>query len=401
MNSEPISLYVHIPFCATKCPYCDFNTYARIEHLFKPYLNALQHEIAQWGYLLRGPDVKTVFFGGGTPSYLPGEFIHELINAIRATFNLSKSTEITLESNPRDLTLAHSKALFQSGVNRISLGAQSFNDDILAVLGRNHDKRSIVQAYQNARNAGFININLDLIYGVPTLSADSWKQTLRDAILLEPEHLSLYCLTLEKGTPMHIAVKQGTMPKPDDDLAADQYLHAESELVRNNYLQYEISNWSKENYSCNHNLQYWKNLPYLGFGPGAHSYISGIRFSNLKSPAKYIDLSETWESHQIDRPILQHLSDNPLIIQADAISKKVSMAEHMFLGLRLNAGITDREFRMIYGQNFTEIFAEQIDHLSTSDLLCWNKNHLTLTKKGRLLANEVFLPFIHSYLNPN
>ena len=398
MNTPPISLYIHIPFCAKKCPYCDFNTYARIEHLFSPYINALKLEIKQWGQLLGHPPVKTVFLGGGTPSYLPVKLIFSIIDTVFHAFDVDTKAEITLESNPRDFTPQHAKHLSASSINRLSFGAQSLNDDILSILGRDHDRATLIKAYENATAAGFKNINLDLIYGVPDLTAEIWEQTLNEAIALNPQHFSLYCLTLEKETPMYLALEKGELPRPDEDLAADQYIHAEATLANKDYIQYELSNWSKKDYSCTHNLQYWNNLPYLGFGPGAHSFYSNTRFSNLKSPTQYIKLIHQWILESNDKQFLHHLKSNPLIADFEVIPKNISMAEYMFLKLRLNKGITNDEFHSIYRDRFTNVFAKELPSLFDENLIFWNKNNLCLTKKGRLLANEVFTSFIGSYL---
>ena len=353
----------------------------------------------QWGQLLERPLVKTVFMGGGTPSYLPVKLINAILETLYRSFDLDINAEITLESNPRDFSLPHAKQLSVSSINRLSFGAQSFNDEILSTLGRDHNRTTIIEAYENARAADFKNINLDLIYGVPGLTFDIWDHTLSEALELDPEHFSLYCLTLEKGTPMSLDMEQGKLQIPDDDLAADQYTHAELALARKNYKQYELSNWSKKDYSCKHNLQYWNNLPYLGFGPGAHSFLSNIRFSNLKSPRQYIKSTQEWVLKGKEKSLLNQLKENPLVNDFEVIPKNVSMAEYMFLRLRLNKGITNNEFHSVYDDNFTNIFAEELPQLFEKNLLCWHKNNLRLTKKGRLLANEVFTAFIGSYLN--
>ena len=197
---------------------------------------------------------------------------------------------------------------------------------------------------------------------------------------------------------MYLALETGKLPRPDEDLAADQYIHAESALAKNDYIQYELSNWSKEDYSCTHNLQYWNNLPYLGLGPGAHSFYSNTRFSNLKSPTQYIKLIHQWILESNDKPFLHHLQNNPLIADFEVIPKNISMAEYMFLKLRLNKGITNDEFHSIYHDRFTNVFAKELPSLFEQNLIFWNKNNLCLTKKGRLLANEVFTSFIGSYL---
>ncbi|MBM3945581.1 MAG: radical SAM family heme chaperone HemW, partial [SAR202 cluster bacterium] len=283
-----LALYVHIPFCETKCPYCDFNTYARIEPLIPDYIAALRREIAVWGGLLGRPKTHTVFFGGGTPSYVPQDDFVAVLRDIHGAFDIAPDAEITLEANPGDFDLTKLSAYLDAGANRLSVGVQTFEDRLLSLLGRRHDAAQAIAAYRLAREAGFRNVSIDLMYGLPHQSLDDWTATLGQVTALSPDHLSMYCLTLEHGTPMEQWVKSGRMPEPDADLAADMYVLAEERLARLGYRHYEISNWARPGFESRHNLAYWRNAPYLGVGPGAHSYLGGMRFANLKAPKEYI-----------------------------------------------------------------------------------------------------------------
>ena len=229
-SPDGLSLYVHIPFCETKCHYCDFNTYAGIEALIPGYLGALETEIRFWGERLNRPVVSTVFFGGGTPSYVPIEGIEAICRAIFEAFNVTPDAEVTLESNPGDYSKRELGRYLEAGINRLSIGVQSLDDDLLKSLSRRHDSETAVGAYRSARDAGFDNINLDLMFGLSAQTADQWRSTLERTVALNPEHLSLYALTLEPETPLDAMVRSGEVEEPDPDLAAEMYLHAESVL---------------------------------------------------------------------------------------------------------------------------------------------------------------------------
>ncbi|MCH8827283.1 MAG: radical SAM family heme chaperone HemW, partial [Chloroflexi bacterium] len=229
-ETRRISLYVHVPFCETKCPYCDFNTYARIEWLMPSYIKAVVREIRLWGRLLARPTVHTVFLGGGTPSYLPSEDIEKIMAAVRVDFVLEGDAEITMEANPGDFDARKLESYLAAGVNRLSIGVQSFDDGLLQKLGRRHSAKGAGDAYRMAIDAGFDNVSIDLMYGLPYQDAGQWESTLDKMSDLNPAHVSMYCLTLEGGTPMEQWVKSGRMPEPDPDLAADMYLAAQERM---------------------------------------------------------------------------------------------------------------------------------------------------------------------------
>jgi oxygen-independent coproporphyrinogen-3 oxidase len=391
-----------MPFCETKCPYCDFNTYSGIEALMPTYIKALTKEINLWGRTLtekgnqgnRRQLVATVFFGGGTPSYLPLEHIAAVMDAVRTSFSLSTDAEVSLESNPGDVTHDRLAAWKQSGINRLSIGVQSLDDDLLNLLGRRHNAQDAQNAYRATRSAGFDNVNLDLMYGLPRQTIDQWQATLSRTIQMIPAHLSLYCLTLEEGTPLEAWVRQGNVPEPDPDLAADMYLLAEEMASQAGYVQYEISNWSLPTRECRHNLIYWRNQPYLGVGPGAHSYMNGRRFSNLRSPRQYIQRMGDWTNLSGNPYDLTTFIEHGLVDMVEAIDPRLEMAESLMLGLRLNEGISEKEFRQHFGIDLRRAYQQEVEELTTFGLLQWEGDRLVLTQRGRLLGNEVFQRFL-------
>ena len=405
MASQPIALYIHIPFCETKCPYCDFNTYSGIEPIMPDYIAALVEEIGLWGTALRylnnhSPEsrhIGTIFFGGGTPSYLPPENIQQVLDAVRSAFSLTSDSEVTLESNPGDVTSDRLKSWREVGVNRLSIGVQSLDDGLLHLLGRRHDAETARQAYHNAREAGFDNVNLDLMYGLPHQTLQQWRKTLTETVKLAPEHLSLYCLTLEEGTPLDTWVRQGKVPDSDPDLAADMYLLAEELAGSAGYDHYEISNWALPGQACRHNLTYWQNQPYLGVGPGAHSYLDGYRFANLRPPRQYIQRIRRWSQHPPSSVDLAGFRRDGALDMVETVDSRLEMAETMILGLRLTQGVSEEGFARRFGVEIRDTYTVQVRELETLGLLEWLSDHrLRLTPRGRLLGNEVFQRFLES-----
>ena len=248
LPGQPLSLYVHVPFCLSKCPYCDFNTYQGMEHAMAPYVEAAMEEADLWGERLGNPPATTVFFGGGTPSYLKGEQLGRLMSTLLAAFPLVEGAEVTAEANPGDLDDAKLAALLQTGINRLSIGVQSTDDALLEMLGRRHTALEAASAYGRARVAGFRNVSLDLMFGLPHQSMEQWRASVQNVVELVPEHLSLYGLTLEPGTAMEQQVRRGILPEPDPDLAADMYEYAREAMTNAGYEHYEISNWCLPGY---------------------------------------------------------------------------------------------------------------------------------------------------------
>ena len=395
---QPIALYVHIPFCETKCPYCDFNTYAKIESLIPDYVTALRTEIELWASLLEAPPVRTVFFGGGTPSYLPSNDISALMATIAGSFPLEDDVEITLEANPGDFTPDKLSRFLDAGINRLSIGVQSFDDGLLRLLGRRHTASDAVEAYRMALDAGFDNVSIDLMYGLPHQTIDHWRETLERTADLQPPHVSLYALTLEGGTPMEHSVSQGTLPTPDPDLAADMYALAEQDLDALGYRHYEISNWAVEGREGLHNIVYWRNEPYLGVGPGAHSSLANHRFSNLKPPREYVkrlqDPSRSPRSLNGPREdSYAAIRSMPVVDTIEFIDRRLEMAETMMLGLRLDTGVSIPEFEARFGVSPTDAYREELDELQPTGLVETVDGSIRLTDQGRFLSNEVFVRF--------
>ena len=400
MFSAPsIALYIHIPFCETKCPYCDFNTYSQIEPLMPGYIVALIREIELWGDLLNHPTVRTVFFGGGTPSYLPSQDISQIMQSANSSFKIETEAEVTLESNPGDFTSDKLTTYLESGINRLSIGVQTFDDHLLGVLGRRHTAQDAVDAYRMARDAGFDNISIDLMYGLPDQTLEGWKSTLKKALELQPPHISMYCLTLEEGTPFEAWVRLGKMSDPDPDLAADMYEATQDTMRDAGYRHYEISNWALEGLESRHNLIYWRTEPYIGVGPGAHSYLGDTRFANLKQPREYISrltnaADGKFDLDNVNLDDLKMIIDIvPVVDTTEHIDRRLAMAETLMMGLRLDDGISIPDFNARFNQTPTEAYESIIADLTNLGLLKTSNDRLFLTPRGRILGNEVFSRF--------
>lgn len=394
------SLYLHIPFCQHRCGYCDFNTYAGLDALIEPYVQALcrEAEIAAQAAGERLP-AHTVFFGGGTPSLLPAAQLEKVLATLQRSFDLLPGVEITLEANPGTLSLAYLRDLHRLGVNRLSLGMQSAHPGELRLLERQHGYSDVVQAVQWARQAGFTNLNLDLIFGLPHQPLETWQQTVELASGLHPEHLALYALTLEHGTPLAHLANRGLIAEPDPDLAADMYEWASQRLAEAGYIQYEISNWARcrqdKLLACRHNLQYWRNLPYLGLGAGAHGFAGGVRTANVLAPGAYIRRLQSGRPAVAELPEFPH---TPATQELFPVEREAEIAETMMMGLRLTQeGVSAAAFRQRFGQDLQDFFARPIARLRERGLLEWSGaqgDRLRLTAAGRLLGNQVFVEFI-------
>jgi oxygen-independent coproporphyrinogen-3 oxidase len=393
---DAVSLYVHIPFCRAKCAYCDFNSYSGLDHLFEKYVRALQTEMRwvnsaqQIGATVpcrRGRSLKanTIYLGGGTPTVLPLALLGEVLDACREHFILAEGAEITVEANPGAADDGYLAGLLEMGVNRLSLGVQSFHDDELRLLGRIHTTAQAVETYRLAREMGFGNVNLDLIYGLPRQTVSSWQGTLQQAIHLQPDHLSLYCLTVEEDTLLGQRIARGELPALDPDLAAEMYTLAEEMLDREGYVHYEISNWAQPGHECRHNLTYWRNQSYLGLGAGAHSYFDKKRWHSVLSPADYIARLEA----DLQGP------SPPSVKEVEEIGEPLEMAETMILGLRLvQEGVRLADFRERFGRELMDVYSGEIGAMGQAGLLEVEKERVRLTARGRLLGNEVFQRFL-------
>jgi oxygen-independent coproporphyrinogen III oxidase len=393
---DPYSLYVHIPFCQQRCSYCDFNTYEHLNSFIPPYCKALCREIeyiaARIEYKL---SIHTIYFGGGTPSLIPWNLLEPILETIANCFDLLPGMELTLESNPGTVSPEYLKAIKRLGVNRLSLGMQSANPEELQILERTHTYRDVINSFIWARQAGLDDVNLDLIFGLPNQTIDSWTRSLELAINLKPSHFSLYALTLEEGTAMNSWVNKGRISQPDPDLAADMYEWASSRLDEAGYLQYEISNWAlsrkpDDGFKCKHNLQYWRNLPYIGVGAGAHGFWKGFRTANVLSPVAYIQ--------RFTRDDKRDLPNTPAVEYLLPMDINTEMGETMLMGLRLvREGVSIDGFSNRFGQNIVDVFSDQVTHFISEGLLEWadeDGERLRLTSRGRLLGNQVFMSFV-------
>ena len=380
---ETLSLYLHVPFCRSKCTYCAFNTYTRMEHLIEPFVAALIAELCSCAPGAADSLVHTIFLGGGTPSLLRPTQIAEILNAIHSTFSVSKDAEISLEANPNDLDETWLQAIHEAGVNRLSLGVQSTHVRELRLFARRHDSDEVARAVSDARRAGFDNLNLDLIYGIPEQTLSDWAHTLEQILLLRPEHLSLYALSLEEGTPLREWVERGQVAAPDDDLAADQYELASELLAAAGYEQYEISNWTLPGYASRHNLQYWHNLSWLGLGPGAHGHAAGLRTRTLLAPQRYIQACNSGTAPAC-YPRTAATEGYDTLSRADEIS------DTLIMGLRLTQeGIVRDTFRERFGEDLLDIHGPALRRHEEQGFLKIDDSRVRLSTEGRLLANVV------------
>ncbi len=388
MTNKPLSVYLHIPFCSTKCTYCAFNTYTNLESLIDPFVDALIREIVIVGRSKPNQPVWTIFFGGGTPSLLTAEQFERILAALSRAFRVAPDAEITFEANPNDLNRAYLTDLRAVGLNRISIGMQSANENELQLFRRRHDNDAVVRAVSAARAAGFDNLNLDLIYGFPHQTLESWQTSLSQMLALQPDHVSLYALGLEDGTPMKAWVERGRLPAPDDDLAADMYDLATELLRDNGFEQYEISNWARPGHPCRHNLQYWHNDDYVGVGPGAHGYADGVRYSTVLSPQRYIKaMQDTNSAYEYPR--------TPATADAVLVDRAGQISETLIMGMRLTQeGIPRAEFRQRFGVDLLDLHGEVIRKYAGHGLLSVDDTRVKLTDAGRLLSNVVFREFV-------
>ncbi len=398
---EDLSLYLHIPFCSVRCAYCDFNTYAGLDDQMAPYAHALAKEIRLVGRAGGRRRAHTIFLGGGTPSLMPLALQAEIFAAIRESFDIALGCEITLEANPGTISRDYLEGLRELGVNRLSFGAQSSHPAELRLLDRLHLFGDVVQAVTWARQAGFDNLNLDLIFGIPHQTEGMWRATLNRVVALGPEHIACYALSLEHGTPMRAWVHRGLLPMPDADLAADMYALADELLAASGYRPYEISNWARDaggpppasmgapvpSFACRHNLQYWRSRPYLGFGAGAHGCAGGWRYSNVLAPGAYIARLKEAEASAF--PFSPAAADRSALTRAD------EMGEMMLMGLRLvGEGVASADFEQRHGVTLAGQYGAALRRLKQLGLIEWDEAAARLTSAGRLVGNRVFREFV-------
>jgi oxygen-independent coproporphyrinogen-3 oxidase len=365
-------LYVHVPFCARLCPYCDFDTQDHDLQLISPYADALVREVA----LAPAARVHSIFLGGGTPSLLRPEQLGAVLDACRAHFSLDPGCEITVECNPNNVREARLAGYRAAGVNRLSLGVQAMDDAALRLLGRQHTAERVRQAVATARAAGFDDLSLDLMYGLPGQTFGDWERTLDAALALAPDHLSCYLLTLEEETPMGAQVARGEIVLPDDDLIAAQYVLTRARLVAAGLRHYEISNWARPGRESRHNLGYWRAEPYLGLGPGAVSSIDGVRRKMTADVLLYL------------RAIAQ---GQQIFVQEETLDAATQLREALMLGLRLRAGVDPEAYRERFGVSVADVCGPALGELLAAGFLEWYYGRLRLADRALLVSNEVLV----------
>mgnify|MGYP006086176539 FL=1 len=389
-----LGLYIHIPFCHTKCTYCDFNTYSGIENLIDDFSNSIYKEIEFWKsnekYF-----IDSIFIGGGTPSYIDPEIIKNILLKTHQNFEISTEAEITLEINPEDVT--KEKALYwkKIGINRCSLGIQSLQNEELRLINRRHDSEKALNSFDILKNI-FNNISIDLIYGLPKQTKETYLNTLKSIVNKNPNHISCYSLQVEKGTVLNQQVVNSKISVANDDLSAEMYEITQKILKENGFENYEISNWSRDNKNSLHNLKYWTMKPYIGIGPGSHSYINKKRFSIIKPPKIYINffLNETKKINSIEAKI-GYLKKKNILDVYEIQTLENEILEYLMLSIRLKDGINTKHFQNKFKLNFEDLYYKKIEYYIKEDILIKKNNSYILSDKGKLFANEVANNFVN------
>ena len=371
-------LYVHIPFCSSRCSYCDFATGLYQSELAERYVRCLINEICASQYA--GENVDTIYFGGGTPSLLAPAQLDRILASLTDNFRIAAKTEITLEINPGSATPEKLRAFRSLGVNRASFGAQTFDDAELAKLGRSHNTADALRTFADLRDAGFANVSFDLIAGLPGQTLERWKRNIKQALDLAAEHLSFYLLEVHSGTPLAEHIRQGIQPQPDEDLAGVMYEWMLEQATSSGYEHYEISNLCRPGFHSRHNVKYWTAAPYYGFGCSAHSYDGDTRrWSNHRDVLKYVSVIESGES---------------AVVEEQQLSRTDVQAEAVFLGMRLMEGVDLRRYRESFGVDLRDEHAEDLDRFCKAGLVELDGDLIRLTRTGALLSNEVFAAFV-------
>lgn len=389
-----LGLYIHIPFCVKKCKYCDFNSYKMDIDAKKRYIEDLKIEMELYSnklykdnkykkkedYHLNSDDtITSIFVGGGTPSILTSDEIREIFTSVRAMFNIDKNAEITIECNPGTLTLEKLKTMKDIGINRLSIGLQAVQEQHLNFIGRIHTYEEFEKNYKDALSVGFKNINIDLMYSLPNQTLCDWKETLQKVSDLNPTHISAYSLILEEGTELYNMYENNKFELIDENMDIEMYEYTINYLKSKGYNQYEISNYSKDGYNCEHNILYWECEHYIGLGAGASGYINKNRYNNLESLDDY-HLSLT----KREKPI----QENEILSEKDMIEEKI------FMGLRMNKGIEFEDFKKKFGLDFREKYNKQIEMLLDRKLINQSFEGIQLTQKGREISNSIFIEFM-------
>ena len=378
MENREIGIYVHIPFCKRKCYYCDFISYSNKDSKIEEYIQAVKKEIELQKIK---STITTVYIGGGTPSYIESKYIKGIMEEINKK-NLSNEAEITIEVNPGTVTLEKLKDYKEAGINRLSIGLQSAQDELLKQIGRIHNYEQFLETYKMARKVGFKNINVDLMLGLPNQRIKDLKESLESIIELQPEHISVYSLIVEDGTPIANKIEAGDLELPEEDMERNMYWYVKNTLELNGYKHYEISNFAKEGYQSKHNMNCWKQKEYIGIGLAAHSYRDITRYSNTGQLGEYI---RNVQKENLERNRIIHE------IQKEDDTKK----EYMLLGLRQIDGIQISKFKERFGDNPIYLFRNELKKLSEENLICVDDDNIKLTNKGIDLANLVWEEFVN------
>jgi len=374
-----IGLYIHIPFCQSKCYYCDFNSYVNEWSIVPKYIEYLKKEIDIYVEHLKGYKVKTIFFGGGTPTSIDGKYIFEILSYIYKKLDISELLEVSIEANPKTVDDNKLMVYKDIGINRISLGLQSLDNRILKRIGRIHTREDFLQTYKLIRKWQFNNINVDIMFNLPEQSINDLLMSLKEVIALDVEHISFYSLKVEEGTPFYMQQDKGQLILPDEDVEREMYHKGIEMLEKNNYLHYEISNFAKKGYECKHNLIYWRLKPYIGLGLSAHSNFQNLRYGNVESFNNYFNLIENGK---------QPIADQ------EYIDQKMEMAEFMILGLRLNEGVNKSDFYKRFNQEVENVFCEELKRSKDKGLINIYTDRINLTEKGIDLSNIVFMELL-------
>ena len=377
---KEIGIYIHIPFCIQKCYYCDFCSFDKLQNKQAEYVDALIEEIKNThnkNELL----IKTVYIGGGTPSILNANELKQVMEAIKTNFLLSKDCEITVEMNPGTVTKEKLQIYKDSGINRLSIGLQSTNDEILKELGRIHNYKQFEDIYEEARALGFNNINVDLMIGLPNQTIDDVSKSLKDIIQKNPEHISVYSLILEDDTKLKNLIEEGNLSLPDEDTERAMYWTVKNTLEKNGYNHYEISNFSKLGYESKHNTDCWNQKEYIGFGIAAHSYFNNIRYSNICDINEYV---KNINSKDFEKNVIIH----------EIQEKQDKMNEYMILGLRMIKGVNEQVFKEKFSKDINDVYKKSIEKLINLELISNEKGIIKLTKKGIDFANIVWEEFV-------
>lgn len=376
----PAGVYIHIPFCRSRCSYCDFATGLYQSELATRYVEAVVTEIESNTFAHNGQAVDTIYLGGGTPSLLSGGQLQMILGAVRAHFCVAEQAEVTMEMNPGTVTAEALSAFRAAGVNRASFGAQTFNDAELARLGRSHSVGDTLKTFSDLRVAGFENLSFDLIAGLPGQQLERWQSNVEQALKLRPEHLSFYLLEVHPGTPLAEHIRRGIQPTPDDDLAADMYEWMLERAVEAGYEHYEISNLCLPGFASRHNVKYWTGTPYFGFGCSAHSYDGqGRRWSNERDINKYMKAIEDGGS---------------AVVQEQQLSEMDIRSEAIFLGMRMMRGVDTKRYRDSFGIDLCETYRGDLSRFVDAGLVEFEGDVVRLTRAGALMSNEVFVAFV-------